>query len=66
MKIDSNDVAPILTALGAFVTVIGGIVTNLIITLRQGKRIGKHATEIEELKSASGTFKALTKPPDGS
>lgn len=63
MKIDSNDIAPILTALATVLTVIGGMVTNLILTLRQGRRIEQHATEIKELKSASGTFKALSDEP---
>lgn len=64
MKISSDDIAPILTAAGGFITIIAGVVTNLIMTIRQGKRITKHGSDIEDLKSSTGNFKSL-KPPSG-
>ena len=64
MKISSDDIAPILTALGTLLTVVGGVVVNLIMTLRQGRKLEEHKAAIEQLKSTSGTFKTI-KPPDG-
>lgn len=60
MKIASDDVAGIITAIGGFLTVVGGIATNLWLTIRQGRVQRQHGEDIKDLKASSGTFKALT------
>jgi len=67
VKIDSGDIAPIIGALGALLTVLGGIATNIWMMVRQNRKIeSNHAElkgEISDFRAATGSFKTLP-PPD--
>jgi len=64
VKISSDDIAPLLTALGGFLTVVGGLVTNIVMMVRQNRKLEGHTNairkDIEEVRSGqTGTQKAL-------
>lgn len=60
MIISSDDIAPIITAACIGVATVGGMVTNLILTLRQGRVQRQHGADIAELKTAAtGTHPIL-------
>jgi len=68
MKISSDDIAPIIGALGGFLTVVGGLVTNIVMMIRQNRKIEEHnnavRSDIADLRSATtGTHKALDSGP---
>lgn len=69
MRISSDDIAPIITALGGFLTVVGGIVTNIIMTIRQGRQMNQRHDSLEAkvdniANSTTATNKALHVPDD--
>lgn len=50
--IDSSDLAPIITAIAGLVTVIGGIVAQIILTIKQNRKIeSNHLETIEEVRN---------------
>jgi hypothetical protein len=79
MSIASGDWAGIITAIAGFVTVIGGIATNIIMTLKQNKelraqnvRADMHANDIRSdiavatnaVAAVTGVNRILKMPPD--
>jgi uncharacterized membrane protein (DUF485 family) len=48
MKIDSNDVAPIIGAIAALLTVVGGFVVQIVMTMRQNKKMDEHTAAIRQ------------------
>lgn len=66
MAIASDDWAPIIGAIFGGLATLGGVIVNLIMTIRQGRRINQHEGDIKELRTNSGTFKTIPdKPPSG-
>ena len=59
MKIESGDVAGIITACGAFIGLIVTQVTSLIMTIRNRRAVKQHGERLTELESASGVHKTL-------
>lgn len=62
-SIASDDIAPILVALGGFVTVVGGFVVQTVILLRQNKRAAVNHADVAQrlgnLEANTGTHKTL-------
>lgn len=68
MKISSDDIAPIIGALAGFLTVVGGLVTNIVMMVHQNRKIEEHNTtlrsDIKDLKdSSTGTHKVVGSVP---
>lgn len=66
MTITSDDIAPIIGAATAGLATLVTVITNLVMTIRQGRVQRQHGEDIKGLQATTGTFKALgSKPPDG-
>lgn len=48
MKIDSNDVAPIIGAIAALLTVVGGFVVQIVMMVRQNRKLEEHTLAIRK------------------
>lgn len=68
MTLKPDDVPAILTALGGFITVVGGFIVQTIMMMRQNRKLDSNHAEtvntLNEIKtSATGNFKALSEKP---
>lgn len=62
VKIESGDVAGIISAIGALFALFVTQVTNLIMTFRNRRTLTQHGADIKELKNSTGVQKILPGP----